>query len=39
MRDGAATKSPEWEKARNYGRTAQVRPYLKDLQGIVAKRI
>jgi hypothetical protein len=39
MRDGAATKSPEWEKARNYGRTAQVRPYLKDLQAIVAKRI
>ena len=39
MRDGGATKSPEWEKARNYGRTAQVRPYLKDLQAIVAKRI
>ncbi|HTT75501.1 MAG TPA: DUF4286 family protein [Candidatus Binataceae bacterium] len=39
MRDGAATHSPEWEKARNYGRTAQIRPYLKDLQGIVAKRI
>jgi len=39
MRDGAATKSVEWEKARNYGRTAQIRPYLKDLQAIVAKRI
>jgi hypothetical protein len=39
MRDGAATKSPEWEKARNYGRTAQIRPYLKDLQAVVAKRI
>jgi hypothetical protein len=39
MHDGAVTKSPEWEKARNYGRTAQIRPYLKDLQAIVAKRI
>lgn len=39
MGDGAATRSPEWEKARNYGRTAQIRPFLKDLQGIVAKRI
>jgi hypothetical protein len=39
MRDGGATKSPEWEQARNYGRTAQIRPYLKDLQAIVAKRI
>jgi hypothetical protein len=39
MRDGAVTKSAEWEKARNYGRTAQIRPYLKDLQAIVAKRI
>jgi predicted phosphoadenosine phosphosulfate sulfurtransferase len=39
MRDGEATKSPEWEKARNYGRTAQIRPHLKDLNAIVAKRI
>lgn len=39
MSDGNATKSPEWERARNYGRTAQIRPHLKDLQGIVAKRI
>jgi hypothetical protein len=39
MRDGAATKSAEWEEARNYGRTAQIRPYLKDLQAIIAKRI
>jgi len=39
MRDGEATKSSEWEKARNYGRTAQIRPYLKDLKAIVAKRI
>jgi hypothetical protein len=39
MREGAATKSPEWETARNYGRTAQIRPHLQDLQAIVAKRI
>jgi len=39
MRDEAATKSPEWETARNYGRTGQIRPYLKDLRAIVAKRI
>lgn len=39
MRDGAATKSPEWETARMHGRTAQIRPYLKDLQAVVAKRI
>jgi hypothetical protein len=39
MRDAGATTSPEWEKARNYGRTAQIRPYLKDLQAIVAQRI
>ena len=39
MGDGNATKSPEWERARNYGRTAQIRPHLKDLQGIVSKRI
>jgi hypothetical protein len=39
MGDGSATKSPEWEKARNYGRTAQIRPHLKDMQGLVAKRI
>jgi hypothetical protein len=39
MSDGAATKSAEWEQARLYGRTKQIRPYLKDLQAIVAKRI
>jgi hypothetical protein len=39
MSDGVATKSAEWEQARIYGRTAQIRPYLKDLQAIVAKRI
>jgi len=39
MRNSKAAKSPEWEKARNYGRTARIRPYLKDLQATVAKRI
>lgn len=39
MRDGAATRSPEWETARKYGRTAQIRPHLKDLKTVVAKRI
>ena len=39
MRDGAETKSPEWETARKYGRTAQIRPHLKDLKTVVAQRI
>jgi hypothetical protein len=39
MRDGGIPNTPEWDKARKYGRTAQVRPYLQDLQGIVARRI
>jgi antibiotic biosynthesis monooxygenase (ABM) superfamily enzyme len=39
MGDGNATKSPEWESARNYGRTAQIRPHLKDMHGVTAKRI
>jgi hypothetical protein len=39
MRDGGIPRTPEWNTARNYGRTAQIRPYLLDLQGLVAKRI
>src|SRR5262249_28857856 len=39
MRDGGIPKTPEWDKARKYGRTAQIRPHLKDLQGLVARRI
>lgn len=39
MRDGGITKSAEWNKARDYGRTAQIRPHLKDLAGVVAKRV
>jgi len=39
MADAEATKSAAWEEARNYGRTAQLRPHLKDLKAIVARRI
>jgi hypothetical protein len=39
MREGGIPKTPEWDKARNYGRTAQLRPYLQDLQAVVARRI
>jgi len=39
MSDGGIPKTPEWDQARMYGRTAQIRPYLKDMQGLVAKRI
>jgi hypothetical protein len=39
MRDGGIPKTPEWNTARNYGRTAQIRPHLKDMAGVVAKRI
>lgn len=39
MKDAGIVRTPEWEKARLYGRTAQIRPYLKDLQAVVARRI
>lgn len=39
MKDSGIPMTPEWNKARLYGRTAQIRPYLKDLQAVVAKRI
>jgi hypothetical protein len=39
MNDSAIPKTPEWDKARLFGRTAEIRPYLKDLQAVVAKRI
>jgi len=39
MKDAGIVKTSEWEKARLYGRTAQIRPYLKDLQAVVASRI
>lgn len=39
MRDGSIPSTPEWNKARNFGRTAEIRQHLKDLQGIVGRRI
>lgn len=39
MRDGAITNSAEWNRARHFGRTAQIRPHLRDLQAVVARRI
>ena len=39
MNSSEIPKTPEWDKARLFGRTAEIRPYLKDLQAIVAKRI
>lgn len=39
MRDSGIPKTAEWNKARDYGRTAQIRPHLKDMAGVVAKRI
>jgi hypothetical protein len=39
MRDGGIPKTPDWDKARLHGRTAQIRPHLQDLQGVVARRI
>lgn len=39
MRDGEIPKTAEWNRARDFGRTAQVRPYLMDLHAVVARRI
>jgi predicted phosphoadenosine phosphosulfate sulfurtransferase len=39
MRDGAIPKTAEWNRAREFGRSAQIRPYLKDLTGVIARRI
>jgi antibiotic biosynthesis monooxygenase (ABM) superfamily enzyme len=39
MREGGIPKTPEWNRARDFGRTAQIRPHLKDLQTVVARRI
>src|SRR5438270_89431 len=39
MREDSIPKTPEWDKARNYGRTAQIRPGLRDLQAVTARRI
>ncbi|HZO80659.1 MAG TPA: hypothetical protein VFB33_03110 [Candidatus Binataceae bacterium] len=39
MREGGIPKTSEWNRARDFGRTAQIRPHLKDLQTVVARRI
>jgi hypothetical protein len=39
MSNGEIPKTPEWDRARNYGRTAQIRAYLQDLQAVIGKRI
>jgi antibiotic biosynthesis monooxygenase (ABM) superfamily enzyme len=39
MRDGEIPKTPEWERARNSEWTKRIRPYLTDLQAVVARRI
>ena len=39
MSDGAVTKTPEWNRARDFGRSAQIRPHLRDLRAVVARRI
>ena len=39
MNDPNVVKTPEWDVARRYGRTREIRPYLKDLQTVVARRI
>lgn len=39
MRDGGIPQTPEWNTARDFGRTKQIRPYLKDLRAVVARRI
>lgn len=39
MRDGEIPKTEEWNRARDFGRTAQIRPHLLDLQAVVARRI
>ena len=39
MSDGGLTKTVEWNRARDFGRSAQIRPHLRDLKAVVAKRI
>lgn len=39
MNDSAIPTTPEWERARNSEWTKRIRPYLKDMNGIVARRI
>lgn len=39
MNDGNIVKTPEWETARDYGRTKAIAPHLKSLRTVVARRI
>lgn len=39
MSGGEVPKTAEWNRARDFGRSAQIRPHLKDLKAVVAKRI
>jgi hypothetical protein len=39
MNDAGVVRTPEWDRARKFGRTAEIRPYLEDLQAVVARRI
>jgi len=39
MRAGEIPKTPEWERARDSEWTRRIRPYLKDLRAVVARRI
>jgi hypothetical protein len=39
MNDPAVAKTPAWEVARKFGRTREIRPYLRDLHTVVARRI
>jgi hypothetical protein len=39
MNDGGIRNTPAWDKARNSDWTIRMRPYLKDLQAVTARRI
>ncbi len=39
MNDSGVVKSPAWEVARKFGRTSEIRPHLKDLHTVVARKI
>src|SRR5216684_413054 len=39
MNDPGVVKTPAWDVARRFGRTNEIRPYLKDLHTVVARRI
>jgi len=39
MNDPGVVKTPAWEVARKFGRTREIRPHLKDLHTVVARKI